>query len=180
MRVFIGIEFDNKVKEYLHSIQSIIKPGTFKGDFTRLDNFHLTTKYIGHVNDEELETLEDIIDDVCDSLHQFEIKINGIGTFEKRNNSIIWVGVLRGKEHLNKLFHKIERRTVEEGFDRETRKYRPHITLAKRVVFSKHSGTEYIPSYDDVIHVKRITLFESSRYDGELIYTPIYSKEMQK
>ena len=179
VRVFIGIEFETEVKEYLHSIQSIIKPGTVKGEFTSLDNFHLTTKYIGHVTDEEIDMLEDIIDEVCEELNHFDIKINGLGSFEKKHSSIMWVGILRGKEYLSKLFQKIERKTVQAGFERETRRYRPHITLGKKIVFSKHSNTEYIPSYDEVLHIDKITLFESSRITGELTYTPIYSNYLK-
>lgn len=180
MRVFIGFEFDNNVKEYLNSIQQIIKPTTFKGNFTRFDNFHLTTKYIGHVSEDEIDLLEDIIDEVSELVTAFDIKINGLGSFDKKHSSIIWVGILKGKEYLSKVFQKIERKTVEAGFEREVRKYRPHITLGKKVVFSKHSNTEYIPSYDEIVHFNRITLFESSRIDGELTYIPIYSSELKK
>ena len=180
MRVFIGFEFDTAVKEYLNSIQSIIKPGTVKGDFTLLDNFHLTTKYIGNVSEEEVDMLIDIIDEVCECIEPFTIKINGLGSFEKKHSSIVWVGILRGKEYLQKVFSKVERKTVEAGFEKEQRKYRPHITLGKKIVFSRHSSTEYIPSYDEIVHINKITLFESHRIDGVLTYTPIYSNQLQK
>lgn len=179
MRVFIGYEFDNEVKEYLSNIQSIIKPGTVKGDYTRFHNFHLTTKYLGNVSDEEVDTLIDIIDEVCEQIDTFDIKINGLGSFDKKFSSIMWVGILSGKESLMKVFHKIERKTVEAGFEKEHRKYRPHITLGKKIVFSKHSSTEYIPSYDESIHINKITLFESDRIDGVLTYTPIYANRLR-
>lgn len=180
MRVFIGIEFDSDVKEYLHSIQSIIKPGIIKGDFTRLENFHLTTKYIGHVTEDELDQLEDIIDEVCEELHAFDIKINGIGSFEKKHSSIVWVGILEGKTDLSNLFHKIERKTVLKGFQKEERKYRPHITLGKKIVFSPYTRTEYIPRYENIVSIKKITLFLSERIDGVLTYTPIYENQLKE
>lgn len=180
MRVFIGIEFDRDVKEYLHSIQSIIKPGIIKGDFTSLENFHLTIKYIGHVKEEEIEQLEDIIDEVCEELHTFDIKINGIGSFEKKYSSIVWAGILEGKQQLSQVFQKIERKTVSSGFSKEERKYRPHITLGKKIVFSPYSRTEYIPSYETSIPINKLTLFQSERIDDILTYTPIYENYLKE
>lgn len=180
MRVFIGIELHQHIKEYLFTTQRIIKSGTIKGDFTRMENFHLTLKYIGHVNEEEIEDLEDAIDLVCDHTKAFTITINGIGSFDKKTSSIVWVGIASGRQELKHLFQRIDKETVKLGFLKEERRYRPHITLGKKIVFSPFSRTEFIPPYEEPVQVKKITLFHSDRIDGVLTYTPIYSQLLKE
>ena len=180
MRVFIGIEFSDEVKDYLQKIAQIIKKNTIKGDFTRFDNYHLTLKYIGRVTDDEVYMLEDIISDISDNISSFNIKLGEIGSFDRKHSSIIYLGIKEGLSELNTLFKLVEKMTIEEDFEPENRKYRPHITLGKKVVFNKYNTTELLPIFNQEISVKKITLFESHRVNDILTYTPIFKKELYR
>jgi len=175
MRVFIGIELDVDVKEYLYKVQNFIKPSMISGDLTNFNNYHLTTIYIGHVDDEEIDIIKDCMFLACDQLAPFDMKLNGIHSFNKGRHSILWVGVESGKEHLNKLYKAIVQELMEEGFELDySRKYRPHITIGKKMVMGPQSTTEVFPYFYDSIKVKTLTLFHSHRVKDVLTYTPIY------
>ena len=175
MRVFIGIEFDSKVKEYLYKVQNFLKPSMIKGEMTNFNNFHLTTKYIGHVTEEEIDILKDCIFAASDSIKPFEMKLNGLHSFNKGRNSIFWVGIESGKDSLSKLYKAIESQLIAEEFDLDyDKKYRPHITIGKKMVMNNGSSMEVMPHYYESIYVSSITLFHSHRVNNVLTYTPIY------
>lgn len=180
MRVFIAIEFKDRVKRYLKDVQDIIKTTTYSGNFTHYSNFHLTVKYIGEIFNGEYEELCDCIDDICSNISPFSIKIGDIGFFNKRTTNIVWVGITKGKDNLMRLHKKTDMITNESGFQPELRKFKPHITIGKKVVFSNDGFTQRLPYLTDEVEVSRLTLMESSRIDGELTYTPLYSKELGK
>jgi len=179
MRVFIGIEFIDPIKQYLKDVQDTMKTTIVSGDFTLYSNFHLTLKYIGQIYNHEYDELCQCIDDVCENTSAFPIKINDIGVFHKKNSSILWVGVHDLQHDLKKLYNNLEHEIIASGFDADDRKYRPHVTLGKKVIFSQGSFTSKLPLYKNDIQCTKLTLFESHRVNGILTYTPVYTKEFK-
>lgn len=178
MRVFIAVEFKDEVKRYLKDVQDVVKLTTYNGNFTHYDNFHLTVKYIGEIYNGEYEDLCQCVDDICDRILPFSIKIGDIGFFNKKSTNIVWVGISRNKEKILKLHRYTDQITNDMGFAPELRKFRPHVTIGKKVIFSDFGFTSRLPFYDEKITVDRITIMESSRIDGILTYTPLYSKKL--
>ena len=176
MRVFIAIEFKDNVKSYLKDVQDIVKSTTYKGNFTKYDNFHLTVKYIGEIYNGEYEEVCQCIDDICSNMAPFSIKIGDIGFFNKRTTNIVYVDVTRGKDILMRLHKLTDKETNNSGFKPELRKFRPHVTIGKKVVFSNGTYTNGLPLLKGEIEVTKLTLMESSRIDGVLTYTPLYSQ----
>ncbi|QMS84808.1 RNA 2',3'-cyclic phosphodiesterase [Candidatus Xianfuyuplasma coldseepsis] len=180
MRVFYAIEFEDKVKRYLKNVQDIIKTTTYSGNYTHYTNFHLTIKYVGNIYNGEYEELTAIMDDVCKNIEPFSIRIGDLGAFHKKNSSILWVGITSGKQKLKSLFKELEKEIVESGFEAENRKYRPHITLGKKIVFNNGAISDDLPYFDEPIECSKLTLFQSHRVDGVLTYTPLYQKSFSK
>lgn len=176
MRVFIAIEFEDEVKRYLKEVQDVVKTTTYNGHFTHYKNFHLTVKYIGEIYNGEYEELCGCIDDICSNTAPFSIKIGDIGFFNKKTTNIVWVGVTRGKEKFVKLHKRTDKITNRSGFPPELRKFRPHITIAKKIIFNQGAVAGGLPYYNDEIQIKRLTLFQSHRVDGVLTYSPLYSQ----
>lgn len=180
MRVFIAIELKDNVKQFLKSVQDIVKTTTYNGNFTNYDNFHLTVKYIGEIFNGEYEELCHCIDDICRNTAPFSIKIGDIGFFSKKTSNIIYVGVTKGKEKVMKLHKTTDRETNISGFAPELRKFKPHITIGKKVIFSNGSYSNGLPYFKDEIEVSKLTLMESSRINGVLTYTPLYTQVFGK
>lgn len=178
MRVFIGIEFENNVKEYLNEISFLIKNNVTKGNFTLKDNYHLTIKYIGEVTEKEYEIICDCIDMSCRKFDKFYISLNDLGMFNKGMSNIIWVGINDGKNDLQRLYKSLENELKFEGFIKDNQKYKPHITIAKKVNLSTDKNLINIPYFKDKILVKKVTLFLSHRVNDVLTYTPLYSCDL--
>lgn len=178
MRVFIAVEFEDHVKRYLKEVQDIVKTTTYSGNFTHYRNFHLTVKYIGQIYNGEYEELCQCVDDICSETAPFSIKIGDIGFFNKKTKNIVWVGITRGKEAVMKLHKTTDKVTNRSGFAPELRKFKPHVTVGKKVVFSNSGLSNELPYLNEEIPVTRLTLFESHNVQGVLTYTPLYSQFM--
>ncbi len=92
------------------------------------DNLHLTLRFIG-----EVET--PLADDVALALGRirseaFELRIDGVGLFERRNGGALWAAV-QPKPPVAALAAKVERACVRAGLEPERRAFHPHITLAR-------------------------------------------------
>ena len=59
MRTFIAIELERDVREYLQSVQTEAQGLCRRGNFTPVDNLHLTLHFLGEVEESDLEYLQD-------------------------------------------------------------------------------------------------------------------------
>lgn len=178
MRVFIAIELDENIKEYIFQNQRIVRDNSIKGNFSRKENLHLTLRFIGEANAKQIDDLKKNIDETAKITSSFEIQLGGLGYFPKKNRKIIWLGISKGKKSLQQLFNVLENNLEKHGFGRDERGLNPHITMARQVILNTDFKllTEKVKIEDIEIPVKKISLMESTRVDGKLTYRPIYTK----
>jgi 2'-5' RNA ligase len=126
------------------------------------DNLHLTLRFIGEVE-------RPLANDVADSLGRiafpgFELKISGIGRFDRRNGGTLWAGV-EPRRPVAELAAKIDRACVLAGLEPERRAFHPHVTLARY----RRDGRAEADAFEQrhatlastVFEVDRFILFES-------------------
>ncbi|WP_269902714.1 RNA 2',3'-cyclic phosphodiesterase [Crassaminicella thermophila] len=177
----MAIEFEEQIKKYLWDIQQVLKENSIKGNFTNKDNFHLTLKFIGNVQINALETLKKSIDKVTKNGKSFALLFEKIGRFQREQKSIVWVGLKKNKI-LEALHDQLENILVKEGYPKEQRKFRPHITLGREVLFQSdfEKLQKIIEIKSQEIWVNKISLMESTRINGKLEYIPIYIKYFER
>jgi len=182
MRVFIAIELDEKLKDYIFEQQKLVKANSVKGNFSRKENFHLTLRFIGEANCDEIEMLKTAIDATANDFSPFNLKLGELGYFLKKSKRIIWIGISKGQKELQQLFNLLENNLVRQGFEREVRGLKPHITLAREVVLNTDFKliSKEAKILDKELAVKKISLMESKKIDGKLTYKPIYIKDITK
>jgi 2'-5' RNA ligase len=121
LRLFVGIELPPELKLRV----SLLCAGVPGARWVDAGNLHLTLRYIGEVD-------EGIASDIDAALAQiraqsFEVALAGVGCFGDR---MLWVGVDKNPPLLH-LREKVESSLVRLGLDPETRRYAPHVTLAR-------------------------------------------------
>ena len=104
------------------------------------------------------------------SFGEIDITMDRIGYFQRPDGDTWWVGVEENRVLMN-LQQELSSALRACGFTLEKRKYRPHITLGRRVVTKARPRTiEPIKTT-----VREMSLMLSERGNGQMIYTQIFS-----
>jgi 2'-5' RNA ligase len=97
--------------------------------WARVEGLHVTLKFIGHVNDAVVEQVKAAL--LGMKAAPFEVKFAGVGFFPNPNaGRVFWAGV-DGGGSLPRLASSIDAAMEKLGLARETKPYRPHLTLAR-------------------------------------------------
>ncbi len=172
MRVFFAIEFDNDIKDYLYKIQQEVRQYSTSGNFSLKENFHLTLRFIGEQNMEQVDKLKQILRDTAE-FQEFQLKLDKMGSFKKGNRSIIWVGLEKSIQ-LQQLYNNMENTLSQNGYQKEERSYNPHITLAREVKIVDFSSLAEQTEIEKLaVKIKSISLMESKRINDKLAYIPL-------
>lgn len=124
MRLFVALALPEDVAATLALIQSGV-PGA---RWAAREQMHLTLRFIGEVDGREAVSVDDALATI--SAPSFKLVLKTVGQFGGRNPSALWAGV----EPNDALFHlerKIESALQRVGLAPETRKFTPHVTLAR-------------------------------------------------
>ena len=130
MRMFLAIELSDDVREHLIKVQKKLLPVLDGVAMTKDQNLHVTLKFLGAVDDRRVAEL-------CESLSKvsggpIELAAEGLECFPERGPIRIVAAKMGGSEKaLGALHAAIEQRCRYLGFERENRKYRPHVTLGR-------------------------------------------------
>lgn len=168
MRLFVAIEIPEAIRLACERLQQ----GVPDARWIPPENMHLTLRFLGEVHGADFDDLMHALADVV--MPPFEVEVAGIGHFESaRVPTALWAGI-RPSEELKRLRAKVERAVRECGLPLETRKFTPHITLARlgetdplrlRNFLQRHSL--FAPG---TIPVEGFTLFSSHLGKGDPHY----------
>ncbi|MGR5131663.1 RNA 2',3'-cyclic phosphodiesterase [Vibrio alfacsensis] len=165
MRLFFALTFDTATKSDLKRNQNVLRKHTIKGRFTHEENFHVTLAFIGESTQEQkrilIKTLHQL-DGRCPSLF-----INCFGSFRQNGSKLVWLGVKESLE-LTRLQSDLIHKLGEQGISTESRKYLPHITLARHV--ESPSLLQDIPIKPRWLPIYSIALMESKFVENKLMY----------
>ena len=180
VRTFIAIEFKKEIKKYISDIQKKVTDKSSKGNFTPEDNFHITLRFIGEVDEYGVESLAEAVRETAIRTRDFDITLNCLGFFPRGDKSIVWVGVEKNKS-LDILYSNLEKNLMRQGFSKERQKFTPHITIGREVALksSYDSVKEYSFKEPITFKAEKITLMESVRKGSKLIYKPLYSEKLK-
>lgn len=135
---------------------------------------HLTLRFVGEVDTPRANDVADALRSIC--LAPFEIAFRGVGHFERRHwPNAVWAGV-EPSETLDILRKKIERAVVAAGLEPETRRFVPHVTLA-RLNHSCGPVGDWMARHGDFaagpMMVDSFTLYESTLTASGPFYEPV-------
>ena len=107
MRLFIAVRFTPEIKELLKAAAVQLKQQSVSGNFTDLENFHLTLAFIGE--SDRISLLRGCLDRSV--LPPFSIALEGFGHF----GSVWWIGIQKSRA-LELLAGKLRSALRERGF----------------------------------------------------------------
>jgi 2'-5' RNA ligase len=124
-RLFVALDLPEGVRDKLADISRDL-PGA---DWVYSEQYHLTLRFIGEVDRETFLAVRQGLGSV--TARSFHLSLRGIGCFPLRGDpETLWAGIPRN-ESLVRLRHKIESQLGRNGVPPDTRKFFPHVTLAR-------------------------------------------------
>jgi 2'-5' RNA ligase len=137
MRLFIAIELPDEIKQGIARVQEQLRKAGANAGWTRPEGIHLTLKFLGEVPDAKVQEIMQAIDGAVTGSGKLNLKVEGAGTFPNvKNPRVLWTGVTGDIEKLAALQTAVENAMTGLGFEREERKFSPHLTLG-RIKFPK-------------------------------------------
>lgn len=175
MRVYIAIDFENQVKDYFDKITCYIKDHCIEGSFTRKNNFHMTIRFIGEVDEVQVDKLKGVLDKVVLNINSFELRLGDLGIFSRKKTNILWIG-LEENPVLSQLHKELTTVLKEEKIRFYDKLFMPHVTLGRRVELASDSiELNTLIQYERIsIPVRSIILMASKEEEGKLNGVPIY------
>jgi RNA 2',3'-cyclic 3'-phosphodiesterase len=133
-RIFTAIELPDKVqkriKRHIQQLQVAVPDN--KASWSRTENIHLTLKFFGYVPPTKIVGISAAASRVVSQLSKFEIQIGNTGAFPKVSQPrVLWIGVDDPTGELVRLHQLFETECAVEGFEGETRDFKPHLTIAR-------------------------------------------------
>lgn len=169
-RLFIALRPPEDVAEALLDTMEGV-PGARWQD---ADNLHVTLRFVGEVDRHTAADLATALESV--TFAPFPIRISGVGHFEGKGRArAIWARIAPNAE-LDLLQMRVEMACRRAGLAAETRKFTPHITLARL-----NSGSGFIGDWLQANgaldlgpwQVRGFSLYESDLTPNGAIYTEI-------
>ncbi|MEA3435249.1 MAG: RNA 2',3'-cyclic phosphodiesterase [Thermodesulfobacteriota bacterium] len=131
-RAFIAIELPEEITVFIHKIQEGLRSYGFKARWVRPENIHLTLKFLGDINKEDIKKAGDAIISAAGENASMSLGAKGIGFFPGvKRSRVIWTGIAGQKKELTDLQKTLDGKLDTVGFPKEKRPFKGHLTIAR-------------------------------------------------
>jgi len=179
IRAFIAVELSDRLKESVARIQSELKKSSGDVKWVPPDICHITLKFLGEVQKDQLDAIRAIMDQCAGPMEPFWLRINSVGAFPDIDKpNIIWLGLNEDHPVLTKLASEIDEHVSTLGFFKENRPFTPHITIGRTRPGSHDHLSRALQSLvppDDILEVRALTFFQSRLTHEGSTYYPLFS-----
>ena len=133
-RIFAAIELStgirNRIQQHIEQLRAAVPD--CQPSWSRVESMHLTVKFFGDVEQSKIAQIADAASRSVKNFSSFQILIHGTGVFPKPSQPrVIWIGVEDPTKQLLRLQSEFEVECAREGFTKEVRPFRPHLTIAR-------------------------------------------------
>jgi 2'-5' RNA ligase len=190
VRSFIAIELPDELKEGLSQLQAQMILGKASSvKWVDPSGIHLTLKFLGNIAVSRISAITRAMEEAARGLSSFQLKVTGLGGFPNlKRVQVAWVGIGGEVDKLGQLQQRIESNLAPLGFAAESRRFTPHLTLARlrdraspeeRERFGQLiTDTKFEAAY--TIKVDSINLMRSQLTREGAIYSRLSSFELKR
>lgn len=132
IRTFVAISISDEARfaiasmiEELREIENTIR-------WVDAANLHLTSKFIGEIEEDRIEKLRMALDQSSNGILEFRYSLSSKGCFPNwKRPRVLWIGVHDQDGKMSELQQQIEDNFHKVKIPREKRKFKPHLTIGR-------------------------------------------------
>jgi 2'-5' RNA ligase len=124
IRLFTALSLPETVRTSVLRLQGGVRGARWQTD----DQLHVTLRFIGDVDEAVFSDVDLALGAI--QFGAFSVSLKGVGMFGDKRPRTLWAGV-NACEPLLRLESKVEMALQRVGLEAETRKYTPHVTVAR-------------------------------------------------
>lgn len=177
--MFIAINFEEEVKDKIEDVIDEVRLYSTQGRFTSKEHMHLTLEFLGEIPINRVEKIKHVMDGL--ECKEFKMDIQDIGLFKRAGGDIYWIGI-ENNDSLLEIQSILHEELIRERFKLESRPYKPHITIGRKVMMKEGFNLKELSQYimGTGINVGKIDLMKSEHRNGKLVYSIIHTKRLEK
>lgn len=132
VRTFIAIDVPDELKQTIGRIQrSLMGLGEGKITWPRLEGIHLTLKFLGDVDRDELPKVTEAVETAVKGVESFSLKTTVKGAFPRlQQPRVLWLGVDGGNTLID-LYNALQVSLFDAGFPIDEGQFHPHLTVGR-------------------------------------------------
>jgi 2'-5' RNA ligase len=167
-RLFVGIALPDLITRHL----GMLTGGVPGARWQRPDQIHLTLRFIGDVDGAAADDVRIVLSKT--TTVALDLQLEGVGHFgDGRRIRALWFAVAQNAA-LVALQGKIKRALVGAGFAPESRKFKPHVTVARMGHANHERVAQFLASYalfrSGAWHVDAFHLYSSQLSPNGSLY----------
>jgi RNA 2',3'-cyclic 3'-phosphodiesterase len=128
VRAFIALELTGEIQDRLKEAQEKLRSSPARLTLVEPALIHITLKFLGEVPEKDLPQVSAALRSV--SFSPFPLTVGAVTVNNPKRPHTVWCRISDGGMG-NRLFRQVEDVLAPLGFERETREFTPHATLAR-------------------------------------------------
>ncbi|KAB2846696.1 MAG: RNA 2',3'-cyclic phosphodiesterase [Melioribacteraceae bacterium] len=177
-RLFISADLDEEIKNIIIKIRDEIYGFDRNIKWETKDKLHFTLKFLGEVEQNKNHFIISELEKVTKNYKTINCSFASFGLFKKGvNPSILWLGINYNND-FNNLAKTINNNLFNYGFPKESRTFKPHLTLLRI------KGKEDLKGINDFLdyklpeikfNINKLSLMKSELHRSGSVYSQIKS-----
>jgi len=171
MRLFVGLSVPPDIRAHVGLLMGGVQGARWQRD----DQLHITLRFIGEVDTPRAQDIDSAL--AVLKAPAFALRLSGVDIFgDVAHPRLLWTGV-QSDGAIEHLRDKVEAALVRAGLPTETRKFKPHMTLARFGREKPRRLADYLAGYSDFatisFPVADFILYESRLGNDGAVYEPL-------
>jgi 2'-5' RNA ligase len=178
LRLFIAALIPDEIRTQLANYIDSLKRNIDGVKWEKFEKLHVTLKFLGDIDESRVNEISNLLEKLVHNYSPFNTSILDFGGFpDLRHPRVLYVG-LSCNSRLSKLQNELEKSLSEIGFEKENRRFLPHITVGR--VRKRIHIKETLPITQSTFDITQIGLIKSELRPEGSVYTSLKLFKLEK
>jgi 2'-5' RNA ligase len=171
VRLFIAALLPGEIRKELSGFINSLSGDIGGVRWEKPKKLHITLKFLGSVDESRIDDISAVISRIVLNYSPFDLSITEFGAFPNLKNPRVLYAGLTDNKRMSEFQSAVEESMIELGFEKDSRKFAPHVTLGR---VKKMITLQDSPKISQVnFEISRIGLMKSDTRAEGSVYTAL-------